>query len=59
MFTRLKAVMQHITKVATVDTNSYTDTVYGGEYYKVTSVVNGTESSMSLATSYEIENIWL
>ena len=42
-------------KVATVDTNSYTDTAYGGEYYKVTSVVNGTESSMSLATSYEIE----
>lgn len=42
-------------KVATVDTNSYTDTAYDGQYYKVTSVVNGTESSMSLATSYEIE----
>ena len=41
-------------KVATVDTNSYTDTAYDGEYYKVTSVVNGVESSMSLATSYEI-----
>ncbi|MEI3295371.1 MAG: hypothetical protein V8R99_06335 [Eubacterium ventriosum] len=44
-------------KVATVDTNSYTDTAYDGEYYKVTSVVNGTKSLCHLQHHMKLKHL--
>lgn len=38
-----------------VTETSFTDDSYNGEYYKVTAVVNGSESELSTATSYEIQ----
>lgn len=47
------------TKVATVNSPSYTDEDYDGEYYKITSVVDGKESEKSTAISYEVQTFGL
>lgn len=47
------------TKVDTVNSPSYTNEDYDGEYYKVTAVVDGKESEKSTAISYEVETFGL
>lgn len=43
------------TEVAIVDETSYNDLAYDNGYYKVSAIVNGSETTMSDATSYEID----
>lgn len=41
-------------KIATINTNEYTDNSYNGSYYKITAVIDGKESAPAY-TSYEMD----